>query len=319
MKPFPLQRLAVLVYLSFFIATGFTSCLKSMARASHNSKVSPDEFNRLKGKTVVFVVPKSEYASLEDYKELLPKAWTLTPMEVIRYSDIDAYADPSKYAFFQINGITTTTTNSRGFSYSNTHYYLALSSSYSTETKKGKEKQHTDVLCRVELYPEFAATGINFSAKDASDKIYENVTMRNFSVPYMMAYVRFVQKNLQNKKNPWVYENYSDDVLRDRIKTDTLYVPENVLFSRSKFTGKEAAKGADFFAKYDGRYKIVSNKELTEIVRHRNPKKPLFLFEYVQSSTDKYVGVLEVNSGTVAYRRYTGVTYNLKSKDLKRI
>jgi hypothetical protein len=47
--------------------------------------------------------------------------------------------------------------------------------------------------------------------------------------------------------------------------------------------------------------------------------KPLFVFEYVLSSTDKFVSVWEVNSGTLAYRHYTPVKYNLKSKDLKNI
>lgn len=304
----------------FTISSLLTSCFKSMARAGHDSSISDEQFQRLKKQTAVFILPVSEYSHIEDYRQLLPLAWDLTPIEVVKYSDMAKYSDASKYAYFSIHGIKKTTTNtSTGSGYSNTHYYLALASNY-LKTGKKKDKVISDELCRIELYPDFSAATYSFSNKEkVVDKLYEQASIRNFSLPYMMAYLKIVQRNIVNKKNPWVYENFSDDNLRSRLSGDTLYVPENLVYNRNKFTGKEEKKDENFFESYRGKYKIVSNSELTKLIKNRNKKKPLFLFEYVLSSTDKYVGVLDISSGTIVYRHYTPLTYNLKSKDVEKI
>jgi hypothetical protein len=299
--------------------TRCTGCIKSMASAQHNPVVSPDQVQRLKQRTVVLILPVSESANIEEYKELIPKAWTLTPIEVIQYTDLDEYASQAdKYAFFQLSGIKTTVTRSNGSSYSNTHYYVSLSVPYSQTNKKGKLEVKTDQLCRLEMYPDMQSVLQSFN-KNLSDALYRTGQWRNFTLPYMMAYLRFVQKNIENGKNPWVYNNYSDKALRQQLLRDTLYVPKNLVFNRNKFNGKETQKDENFFADYGGKYRIVTNEELVSIIKNRGNAKPIFLFEYILSSTDKYVGVLEVNSGTIAYREYTSVSYNLKAKDIKGI
>lgn len=297
-----------------------TSCFRKMARASYNATLKTDQVNRLKERKVVFIVPQSQYEYFDDYKELLPKAWTLTPLEVVRYNDLEDYNNAAEYSYFDIHGIETTVTRSSGGSYTNTHYYLSLSNYYPKEGKSKKAKQAVDELCRIELYPEFGTTNYRFSNNDVQQQLYLRSTIRNFTLPYMMAYLRFVQKNVEQKKNPWVYDNYTESGLRAKLAGDTLYVPEGVLYDRSKWTGKESEKGENFFSSYKGKYKIVSNRELIDLIKGRsNSKKPLFLFEYVLSSTDKYVSVLDATSGTVVYRRYTPLTYNIKDKDIKRI
>jgi len=120
-------------------------------------------------------------------------------------------------------------------------------------------------------------------------------------------------------KNPSVYTEYDDKALLPKLKTETLYVPDSLLNSRSMFSGKEEAKDENFFEEYQGKFKYVSNSELMNIIKTAEASKPIFLFEYVQRSTDKYVSVLDVRSGKVVYRKYTSVSYNLKSKDLRRI
>ena len=73
-----------------------------------------------------------------------------------------------------------------------------------------------------------------------------------------------------------------------------------------------------FFSEYGGKYKFVSTQELIDIIRRRNGQ-PTFIFEYVLSSADNFVGVLEVQSGAVAHRQYKPLKYNIKSKDIKEI
>jgi hypothetical protein len=304
--------------LSLSLCIIFNSCIKQMARSRHDSSISTEQIQRFKERTAILVLPRSEYSHLDDYKELIPKVWTITPIEVIKYNDLGKYASSAdKYAFFEIGGIKTTTTSNTG-SYSNTHFYITLSVPYGASAKKKKVKVKTDDLCRIELYPNMPTTMTRFG-KDVSDDLYMNGEFRNFTVPYMMTYLKIVQKNLQNSKNPWVYENYTDAALRQRLLRDTLYIPDSLVYNRNKFTGKEKEKEENFFQSYGGKYKIISNTELIALAKNRSSSKPLFLFEYVLSSTDKYVGVLELNSGTIVYRKYTPASYNLKSKDIKDI
>jgi hypothetical protein len=299
------------VLIAYMIVLGLPNC-KSAVRGSHNAGISNAVLEKLKTKTVLFILPEKEEEYIEDYKTLLPLAWTLTPITIIKYRDLASYIDNDSYAYFKIGAISRTNSQSNGFSFTNTHYFLTLSIINSIG-KKGKIT--SDDLCRIELYPEFYTTNYNIGRKDVNNVIYTKSIFRNFTLPYMMAYLRFVQKNIQNNNNPWVYDNYKDNALRVKLGKDILYVPDSLIFNRDKFTGKESKKDANFFNNYPGKYKYVSTKELIDIIK-TNTEKPVFLFEYVLSSTDKYVGVLEINSGTVVYRKYTGMTYNIKEKDL---
>ncbi len=308
-------RIFLIGFFSFLGVSTIQSCLKKIAKSRQHFALNANQISRLKEKTVVLILPASEYSYLDDYKELIPTAWTLTPIEVIKYDALRDYSkSPDKYAFFQIDGIETNVTSQSGPSYSTTHYFLTLALVYEEKNKPIMER-----LCRVELYPEFETVNYSFRKVDVSDQVYRRAVIRNFSLPYILAYLRFVQKNFLQSQNPWIYENYSDETLRGRLANDTLYIPDNLVYDRNKFNGKETKKDESFFKNYTGKYKIVSTKELISMIKNRKNSKPLFLFEYVLSSTDKYVGVLEVNSGTVVQRKYSPVSYNLKPKDLEQI
>jgi len=291
----------------------FSSCDKKVYNSVRTYSISDAQLERLKGQTAVLVLPESEYTYIDDYKKLVSNAWKLTPIEVIRYSDLPKYSDISKYAFFNMRGLRTTSTSSTS-SYSNTHYYLTLSSYYMK-----KKKMESDDFCRIELYPDFKTTNMTFSKKNDGDDLYQNATIRNFTLPYILAYLQTIEKNVKAKTSPAVFEEYTDQPLRSRLVRDTLYVPDQLLFSRNKFNGRETEKEENFFQSYKGPYRMIATKDLIELIKTRDAKKPLFLFEYVLSSSEKYVGVLEIHSGKIVYRRYTPMTYNLKAKDLEKI
>lgn len=269
-----------------------------------------DKIETLKKRTaVLFLLPKSELAYKEEYKNLLPQAWTVTPIRVVTEKELATYKDRTgTYAYFMLSGIRATHSNmSNSSSYSNTHFYFAL---FMDVTKTGEPVRE---MCRIELYPDMNTTLYSFDSKNSKQNF------RNFKLPYMMAYLRFVQKNLENGTNPSIYDSYEDSKLRSQLSKDVLYVPDSLIYTRNKFTGKESLQDQDLFKAYKGKYKYVSNAELIELLKTRDISKPFFLFEYVQSSTNKYVSVLDVSTGAVVYRRYQSVSYNLKEKDLERL
>lgn len=319
----PIQRFTQL-FLPALLVIALHSCKGVKVHSSFpkkNTPVSSDQLQQLKNRTVIFFVPDNEISYLQDYQQLLAETWTLTPIKVIKYSELSSYPENSeKYAYFTLNWLIT---SSRGghvgaassISYSNSHYYLTLSIPHVAHRKK-KTWIENDYLCRIELYPEMGAMASR--TPNIVEGLYKYATIRNFTLPYMLAYVKFVQQNLEKGNNPGVYVNYKNKDLMSQLKDQTLYVPDNLIFSRNKFNGKEALKDQDLFEGYKGKYKYISSSDLIKIIKDKKAA-PLYLFEYVLSSTDKYVGVLEINSGTVAYRKYTPLSYNLKPKDIKAI
>jgi hypothetical protein len=297
------------VFLLLFIL--YLQSAKSQTK--NDLDIPAERMQRLKERTVIFVLPKGEYQYIDDYKERLSKIWTITPFKVVKFKDVAPYFKTDKYAFFTISGFNDGVGNSARYIY----YYLTLGLSY---TEAGKNKRRYNEYCRVELYPEWAAIGTFSLPEELNADLYQTYTFRNFTLPYMMVYLKYIQQNIQNEKRPTVYHSYKDEELLKKVKNDTLYVPNKLIYSRSKFSGREKLRDATkLFAEYHGIYKVVSTDEIVNIIRTRDESIPIYLFGYVLSCTDKHVTVYDVRSGNIIYKRYTPVSYNLKSKDIKRI
>ena len=168
------------------------------------------------------------------------------------------------------------------------------------------------------MYPNLKTQNIGTSSKHYNE-LYEGSVIRNFTLPYIITYLRYVQKNITEQRIPGLYAKINDDGLLAKLAKDTLYVPDSLVYHRSGLSGKEDLNEKELFASYGGKYRIISTSDLTQIIKSKTDKKPLFLFEYVLSSADKFVSVYNITTGDLVYRRYTPATYNLKPKDLDAI
>lgn len=275
-----------------------------------------DEVEFLKGKTVVFLVPAEQNYFIEEYKKMLPQAWTLTPLEVILWSDIDKYPEGDKYIFFVIHASErSATSNTSGRTYYNNQYYLTLSPNKVQERKPGKGE-----YCRIELHSDHTTAPVN-TRKDDIDRFYINYTFPNFSLPYMMGYLRFVQRNLLNKKDPSPVLSYTDKELLKQLASETLYIPFSALKTTETSTGKKgSARNDDVFKDaYGGKFLYLGTEDLINVIKNNTANKPVFVFEYVVSGINKYIGVLEITTGTVVYRRQVALSNMLKSADVGKI
>ena len=184
MLPKSVRLLKRLVLLAFFSVIG---------TAVVNAQGTLELF---KGKTAIFLVPENQISAIKDYRKLLPQAWALTPIEVVKWDDIDKYPEGDKYVFFVIHGSERTGVSRYGNEHHNNQYYLTLSPNIVQDRKPGK-----DEYCRIELHSDHPTDWVN-TKKDDIDRFYKDYTFPNFSLPYMMGYLRFVQRNMQNDKNP---------------------------------------------------------------------------------------------------------------------
>lgn len=323
MKQIFLRTPILWAFMLLVIVSFLSSCFSQRAIKKTTTKMKDSEVQDLRSKTLVVILPASQYDYVDAYNEMIGSAWTLTPILAVKHSDFAAYTDVNKYAYLEIYGksITRTSTSASGqpygFSTTNTHYYLALTTRNISTSRKGKESIKTQILSQVVLYPEFKTTSLYLRSKNVTEKIYGASDFRNYTLPYVLSYLRYLQKDVENKLGRSWYIDYSNNAMLDQLKRDTLYVPDSLVHRFNIFTGKESLKKDNIFEEYKGIYKMVSTPELIDIIKKKQGK-PVFLFEYILSSSEKHVGVLEVNSGTVVYRRIKG-KYNIKEDDLRRI
>jgi hypothetical protein len=315
------------ILLLTFIMLACSSCFKKMAQsqaADRNDELhflekhySEDQMNKLLSTKTVFFYRKGDKPALDSLKQSLNANWTITPLIFADISEFDTYYGNPDFSYFIIEGITTTTYSSSG-SYSNTHYYLTLQSWDRYDSKK--KKVQTDAFCRIELYPNSSTlfSGTYVSKKnDVIGKLYDHGEFYNWTPVLLGAHLGIVDANLRNKYRPWLYADVSDPNIERLARKDTLFILNTDFKSFNKFNGKETKNSDLEFSAYGGPYRVCNSAELFQIFE--NEKRGRLLFEYVKSSTDKYVSVIDTRDKKYIYKKYTPVSYNLKSKDLAKI
>jgi hypothetical protein len=283
--------------------------LISNAQHRFSESVSNQSLARLKERTAVFVLPASEYAYANDYADFISKAWTLTPIAVVKFEDLEEFVSrPNEFAFFQLERIQFDT------KYGHEAIYLfTLSVQY-----QEKKKKKVEDLGRIELYPN-GETAQRGSPLNTISELFLYAEFRNFTLPYMVSYLRTMQRNIEEGKYPWVQVEYTDKKFRKMLATDTLFIPENIIYDAKTFALNQKQKEEGFFENYDGKYKIVTTAELIDMMRTRPVTKPLFIFEYIAGSNSKTISVLEANTGTIVFRRHVNFSTKLKARDISGI
>ena len=310
-----MKKLFVLLgILIFSFENGRTQSREELLLTS--KKFDTDVMDQFKKTTTVFFYGNETGPALDSLKNAITSVWDITPIQFDKFTKFESYATKPEYSYFMIEG-SNVFTSSRTMSYDNTHYWLALRL-FKDVTKKGKV--NTTGLYRIELSPNFATINIG-TAKTSDDVIYElykKGVFYNWAPVQLKALLAACATSLKNNKRPSLFDDVNDDNLTSTLGRDTLYVPKKMLFHFGAFTGKETTdEDNNPFTAYKFKYRICTDAELYKIFE--TEKRGRLLFEYVKSSTDKFVSVYDVANKKTIYRRYTPISYNLKRKDIEKI
>lgn len=296
----------ITLFLAFLCSVTAMAQRKPSVPGSNTSKEILDQ---LKATTTVFFYSKLQESQIDSIKQAVAEGWKVTPLIFDDISNADKYTSDPKYSYFIISKYTTETRSGSG-SYSNTHYFLSLRL-FREKNKKGNII--TTGLCRIELYPNYNTLfGVN-----KAENMYNKGAFFNWSPILLKAQLQVVSDNLENSFEPNHYGEFKEKDLANILSTDTLYVPASILMSFNPYTVNEKEKEDNVFNDYAFKYRICTDSELFDVFQTR--KTGRFLFEYVKSSTDKFITVYDLQQKRVIYRNYSGLSYNLKSKDIKRI
>lgn len=300
----------MLKIITLFLA--FLCSVTTMAQSKPSvpgTQTSKEMLDQLKATTTVFFYSKLQESQIDSIKQAVAEGWKVTPLIFDDISNSDKYTSDPKYSYFIITKYTTESRSGSG-SYSNTHYFLNLRL-FAEKTKKGNIK--TIGLCRIELYPNYNT----LFGTNKAENMYNKGAFFNWSPILLKAQLEVVSANLENSFEPDHYGEFKEKDLANILANDTLYVPASMLMSFNPYTRNEKEKEDNVFKDYAFKYRICTDSELFDVFQ--TSRKGRFLFEYVKSSTDKFITVYDLQQKRIIYRNYTGLSYNLKSKDIKRI
>jgi hypothetical protein len=278
--------------------------------AIQSQKFSDEVMAQLKATTTVFFYSKQQKTEIDSIKQAITDGWKLTPLIFDDISKFDKYASNPKYSYFIIEGFTKESKYT-----SNTHYYINLRV-FKEVTKKGNII--STGLCRIELYPNTQTLNMGGGKSDeVVENLYTKGLFYNWRPILLKAQLEAVSSNLEKSYKPDHYAEVKDKDLTNILSTDTLYVPKSLLLGFNALSGKEKEKPETIFDSYHYKYRICTDEELFDLFQVS--KKGRLLFEYVKSSTDKFLTIYDLQQKKVIYKNYVPLSYNLKSKDIESI
>lgn len=286
-----------------------------------------EKIEQVKNGTTYVAMKDPDTESAKAYKEIFEKYWTFSKIEFIKYSEIEKKVAPG-CSFFTIGGYETKTqfvrlyrdgSRQNGIDYSNTHLYLEFWTVRDKVFKRTKQKEleNSDkvLIGRIELFTDFKALS-------NPDLLYQqdydgNGHIRNWSPGILKNYIQTLALFLNKNEKHSLYTEISNPVELKKLKNQTLWIPDYIFIKFNSFTGDESSRHEekDLFKKYKYKYKVVSMNELSNEILSSGAA--FYYAVYVKSSTDKYITVINSNTGEIIYSKYTSISYNVKAGDFE--
>lgn len=280
----------------------------------NSGKFSDEDIKALKESKTVFLYRKDD--DIEKLKKAIQSVWDYTEISFKPNDYIDRI-DFNTTSVFSINSVS----DYESVQGAGLHTYIFLSLWMKTPNKKGELKKKT--FCRIELHPTtqdvFFAQGQTDEAKK-HNYFYTQATLRNWNIGFLKVYLNFVNQNLKNNERKWFFESIKNTENLKKLATGTLYIPDYTFNNYDKFTGKEETRLSilTIMKKYIFNYKVKKAESISEIILDPD-SEPIYFLVYIRSSSDKFITVFDSESAEILYSDYSGMKYNVKSKDFKKL
>lgn len=294
-----------------------------------NSQVLIQNLNqmpKLKRGTTYIVMEDTVSTTAKAYMDVYRSAWQVSKLDFIKPEETDKKLDESS-SFLSFSGeeshsqfVTKMSdgTEKKGSSFSNTHLYLEYWKwGQVVSKKKNTIGLYKITMARIHLFTDFP-TYKNPKLMFTPDYDGGN-HIRNWGIGIFKNYVQLLSKQLKGTKERRLFESETNEKALAKLKRDTLFVPDYVLIEFNKFTGNETKKHdeKEVFEDYPFKYKLLSSEELNKKIMES--EQPFLYLLYVKSSTDKFISIVNAQTGELIYTKYKPVSYNISSKDFKNI
>jgi len=272
----------------------------------HQKDFEKGDLDLLKATKTLFIYRTGDEDNLDEFKEIIRPVWNITELEFISWEEYKENTYDESYSYITLGGLS----NSSG----NVYFFLSLWLEHNDQKK---------TYFRIDLFPSFETFDkiMDYTGDGtfkALDYMYSDADFRNWNLGFLKNYLQYANNSLKENKNRWLFKNETDPEIKD-MKDYILYIPEYIFIAMAKFTGDESKQldRQKIMKDYKYRYKIVSRKKLSEMITES--EHPVHYLIYVKSSTDKFITIINSETGKIVYAKYKALSYNVKSKDFKEI
>jgi hypothetical protein len=277
------------------------------------------EVAKLKQGTTYFAMKDPASPKAIAYVDAIKKAWTLSKVECIKYTDVEKNIAPNN-SFVTI-GANMTTSNSTLAS-TETRIYLELwttNGKYTYDPKKRRHFNQADKIsiATIELFADFYAQN-NPSALYKMD--YDAAGhFKNWGTGILANYLQQLTVLLNKGTDCLAKTEIANKEELSKMSTATLFIPDYVLTKFNKNSDDESKKYTDkeIFDGFSQSYKVLPLAELNDKIAN-NPT-PFYYLLLIKTPTEKFVTVTNSQTGEIIYMGYTGSAANFKSSDLKEL
>jgi len=291
-----------------------------------------DDLETFKKSTTIFVVQPNDEPHIADFRKSIAEMWTITPFRVVT-ADSMRHFRGKKYSLFSFGGFTISRTSSSGMTTTSTHISYDLT--IPNYNRKGEVDGRT-ILARFILSPdlgtvsELSRPGNTFEGKKAREeressqgaRLNKSAKYSNWGPGQIRGYLKAINDHLAAAKRRGIFDEIIEKSEIKALARDTIYLPNYLNdklnpFSRTEKTDEddEVEEGAAKAYPFPHRY--INKEDLERLIL--NSSKPIYHLIYVRSSSNKYISVVEAQSGKIIYSLFHNISYNFKMKDLKKL
>lgn len=277
------------------------------------------EVAKIKQGTTFFAMKDPASPKAAAYVDAIKKAWTLTKVECIKYTDVEKNIAPNN-SFVTI-GANMTTSNSTLAS-TETRIYLELwttNGKYTYDPKKRRHFNQADKIsiATIELFADFYAQN-NPSALYKMD--YDAAGhFKNWGTGVLANYLQQLTSLLNKGNDCLAKTEIANKEELQKMASSTLFIPDYVLTKFAKNSDDESKKYTDkeIFDGFTQSYKVLPIAELNDKILTN--ATPFYYLLFIKTPTEKFVTVTNAQTGEIIYSAYTGSAANFKSSDLKEL
>lgn len=277
------------------------------------------EVTKIKQGTTFFAMSDPNAPKAKAFAEAIKKAWTLSKVECIKYTDVEKNIAPNN-SFVTI-GANMTTSNST-LSSTESRIYLELwttNGKYTYDPKKRRHFNQADkiTVATIELFADFYAQS-NPSSLYKMDYSTEG-HLKNWNAGILANYIQQLTLLLNKAELRLANASFLNREELKKMSSSTLFIPNYVLTKFNKNSDDESKKYEDkeIFEGFSQSYKVIQDAELNDKIL--NAVEPFYYLLLIKTNSDKYVTVTNALTGEIVYSAYSGSAANFKSGDLKEL
>ncbi len=288
-----------------------------------------EDIEAFKKGTTYFGVDDPNTEKAQEYIKILKENWTFNPIEVIPISDLPKYYAPEN-SYFTIGLIdknmsytrTVTTPDFRDVKITNLpiyHQYFELwkfNDKYFEKepSKRSRKDRYVTQLARLEIFMDDYTLRNPYTIfqTDYSDENH----LRNWGPGIFKNQIQELQKLLAKGENDGLFSKIYEKDKIQKLKEETLYVPDYIFVKRNKFKGDETERfeEKELMENYKLIYQVISTEKLNSKILNG---EEIYYLSYIRSNTDKFISIINSKTGEVIYSLYRPVSYNFSDKDMK--